>query len=729
MMSSSHLKVDTTVDMIAGPSSGRLPSVAKRSDSSFYKPVAEPSDMAGRGRSTSDASTSSFISPNSVPTTGSATPLNLLEKSHGYTRSRSVSPLDETVRLDLDHVLAMHDYAPEGQNATRLSFRSGQVIHVLNQDGSGWWDGELDGRRGWFPSNYVSSLVPSSLAEGEPPKSHSTLGSDIDSSCPPIMIPLRDGISLLQNAVRSNRISHFQPSTAVVISSVRSILAHTGTLQRDAPILQRFTALVVERRRILTMLSSLVAQARKASDESLEEENLKLEIESMMRLGGQFFPLVRRFLAIAAQCGVELPDESEIGESGGGPSDDRRKSQDEVGGAYSPSEQASVLSADSSQDSTPPFPYGPTTSAGVMEALRFTHDHLLSTVAAFIGHVHSHSRSSHASSTGRLYDLAREIVETVCKLLTIVEALIQHPDVATHQLGNLKAAKDDLYDVTTSLVESVRILSHSLPSTMSEEEERQALLRSATKALKSGADCVAAFKVCLSKSIGEHPFVIQLPNGNGVDDGFQSLILNKFPEEEDKHGEQQQQEEEGRTDALTDWFLDQPVAHAPEVSQRVLSIQADDETSSTSSNYSIRAKNVPDDDFFDFHTDIEIMPPPPAATKSVPDAKHTPATTQNTQRRKEKALTNKGRDRSCSGVDLNVVGVDFHEQFVSAGRNQIREFVLPDDEYSSTSESEDSQLRVRRGETRSKRRSAKERRTLDGTKIVGNPRKIRFWCF
>jgi son of sevenless len=50
----------------------------------------------------------------------------------------------------------MHDYVSEQRNATCLSFRAGQVIRVLNRDPSGWWDGELDGSRGWFPSNYVN---------------------------------------------------------------------------------------------------------------------------------------------------------------------------------------------------------------------------------------------------------------------------------------------------------------------------------------------------------------------------------------------------------------------------------------------------------------------------------------------------------------------------------------------------------------------------------------------
>lgn len=53
----------------------------------------------------------------------------------------------------------MHDFAPQHQNVTCLGFRAGEVIHVLNRDASGWWDGEVDGRRGWFPSNYVTSEV------------------------------------------------------------------------------------------------------------------------------------------------------------------------------------------------------------------------------------------------------------------------------------------------------------------------------------------------------------------------------------------------------------------------------------------------------------------------------------------------------------------------------------------------------------------------------------------
>ena len=83
-----------------------------------------------------------------------------------------LSPLlDETIRLTSEYVLAMHDFCPEQDNLTCLPFRAGQVIRVLNRDTSGWWDGELEGRRGWFPSNYVNADVDvTSLIEEELPQ-------------------------------------------------------------------------------------------------------------------------------------------------------------------------------------------------------------------------------------------------------------------------------------------------------------------------------------------------------------------------------------------------------------------------------------------------------------------------------------------------------------------------------------------------------------------------------
>ena len=166
----SRLAIDTTVGMTAGPSSAKSRFRDKRSVSPMPGSPG-PSGVARRGRSVSNASTTSslsIISPNSSSTNASTTSLNIPTATQHYNRSRSVSPvLEETVRLGSEYVLAMHDYAPQHQSATCLSFRAGQVIHVLNRDASGWWDGELEGRRGWFPSNYVNTEV-TSLTEEQP---------------------------------------------------------------------------------------------------------------------------------------------------------------------------------------------------------------------------------------------------------------------------------------------------------------------------------------------------------------------------------------------------------------------------------------------------------------------------------------------------------------------------------------------------------------------------------
>jgi son of sevenless-like protein len=51
---------------------------------------------------------------------------------------------------------ALYDY--EAQDPSALSFRTDDIIEVLTQQPSGWWDGLLGEERGWFPSNYVTII-------------------------------------------------------------------------------------------------------------------------------------------------------------------------------------------------------------------------------------------------------------------------------------------------------------------------------------------------------------------------------------------------------------------------------------------------------------------------------------------------------------------------------------------------------------------------------------------
>jgi son of sevenless-like protein len=47
-------------------------------------------------------------------------------------------------------------YTWDGENdRTCLAFQEGDIIQIIQRAQTGWWDGVIDGRRGWLPSNYV----------------------------------------------------------------------------------------------------------------------------------------------------------------------------------------------------------------------------------------------------------------------------------------------------------------------------------------------------------------------------------------------------------------------------------------------------------------------------------------------------------------------------------------------------------------------------------------------
>jgi son of sevenless-like protein len=54
------------------------------------------------------------------------------------------------------YVRALYDYTADDR--TSLSFRQGDTIQVITQLASGWWDGVINGVRGWFPSNYCAVI-------------------------------------------------------------------------------------------------------------------------------------------------------------------------------------------------------------------------------------------------------------------------------------------------------------------------------------------------------------------------------------------------------------------------------------------------------------------------------------------------------------------------------------------------------------------------------------------
>lgn len=76
----------------------------------------------------------------------------------GHTYQNGVSPeeVPEEQYITTFFCRALYDY--QTNDASSLSFRKNDIIEVLTQLESGWWDGLLGDERGWFPSNYVTII-------------------------------------------------------------------------------------------------------------------------------------------------------------------------------------------------------------------------------------------------------------------------------------------------------------------------------------------------------------------------------------------------------------------------------------------------------------------------------------------------------------------------------------------------------------------------------------------
>lgn len=83
------------------------------------------------------------------------------------------------------YVRALYDY--EADDRTSLSFHEGDEIQVITQLESGWWDGVINGVRGWFPSNYCQVITtpeaskPADTGEPWPRPGSRGIVDDVDS--------------------------------------------------------------------------------------------------------------------------------------------------------------------------------------------------------------------------------------------------------------------------------------------------------------------------------------------------------------------------------------------------------------------------------------------------------------------------------------------------------------------------------------------------------------------
>ncbi|EER41999.1 cell division control protein [Histoplasma capsulatum H143] len=85
-----------------------------------------------------------------------------MARHHGNDGYVYNSPVESPPAL---YVRALYNYTADDH--TSLSFRQGDIIQVLNQLDTGWWDGVMGDVRGWFPSNYCAVVTdPDSIGLG-----------------------------------------------------------------------------------------------------------------------------------------------------------------------------------------------------------------------------------------------------------------------------------------------------------------------------------------------------------------------------------------------------------------------------------------------------------------------------------------------------------------------------------------------------------------------------------
>ncbi|XP_044945296.1 SH3 domain-containing kinase-binding protein 1 isoform X6 [Mustela lutreola] len=99
-----------------------------------------------------------------------------VEKTIGKKLPPAAATPDPT-KPEMDSRTKTKDYCKvifpyEAQNDDELTIKEGDIVTLINKDciDVGWWEGELNGRRGVFPDNFVKLLPPDFEKEGNRPK-------------------------------------------------------------------------------------------------------------------------------------------------------------------------------------------------------------------------------------------------------------------------------------------------------------------------------------------------------------------------------------------------------------------------------------------------------------------------------------------------------------------------------------------------------------------------------
>ncbi|KAL7424779.1 Ras guanine nucleotide exchange factor bud5 [Cryptotrichosporon argae] len=438
---------------------------------------------------------------------------------------------------------------------------------------------------------------------GDSPASPAPLSSAFQATLQPVV----QSLALLQSSIHARR-AHIQPSTALVISAIRTALLQMDCLAKDSPTLAAHPVLARERRYVLAELSKLVACAKLAGADDAGAEPAPsgaddaATLDATAKAARSVFASVKRFMHLADGCGVEVQpvpgnaddpasastplsaatsatppappvthDPLRVRIPGGNTGNARIQDtfrlraasigdlraarhaasrtsppppplptshpglRDASGSGTPVSATFSTASGRSSPASTHsctrtlddlstpttaeavavPQPPNLATAAAIHDAIALAEDSLLSIIASFIGHIHSHQIDSHPSSHAYLIELTRETVDRVRDLLTIVEAVgrhatataaglaqaqvqAQHPHPPSKGVGELKVARDGLYDAASRLVEAAEVVANApFAATDGYDGEKARLLQVATTTLRAGTECARVVRLCV----------------------------------------------------------------------------------------------------------------------------------------------------------------------------------------------------------------------------------------
>jgi len=130
----------------------------------------------------------------------------LKQESNG--NDQKVSPPE--LPKSLSKARALYDYT--ALTETELSFKQGDIILIIAKPDDFWWDGDLNGKVGYIPSNYVEEIRAPQGSKGSNSTSNNittSVGTSTSSSEEPVPTPVRPPNSPWQQFVSKEGETYF----------------------------------------------------------------------------------------------------------------------------------------------------------------------------------------------------------------------------------------------------------------------------------------------------------------------------------------------------------------------------------------------------------------------------------------------------------------------------------------------------------------------------------------